>query len=491
MPHSKITKRLRYALLACCTFFISLTSNAGTGASDKPNIVFVFADDFGYGDASSYNPDSKIKTPHIDQLAHQGIRFTDAHAPGAYCIPSRYGLLTGRYPYRDNFRFIDANRMTLPGMLKNNGYNTAMVGKWHLSFDNFNKDKFSRDHVKQVIKGMQKNPQPLTGGPIDRGFDSYFGIWASLDIPPYFYIRDRQIVKHPSEHVAASNTPGWTRIQGEFWREGAMPAGFKHEEVLPNLTSEAVNTIDRLSADSKNGKPFFLYFALTGPHTPWLPTKAFKGKSQVGLYGDFVMQVDDTLGQVVAALEKNGISDNTLVIFTSDNGPVWYQHDRDKYHHSAAGILRGMKADSWEGAHRMPFVARWPGKIKTGTVSNELFAFNDLMATFADIVGGKIPASAKVDSVSILPALLGKNTQPLRDNLYLKDTVVRKGPWKMINHLASGGFTKPKKEKPAASGPTGQLYNLDRDPSETNNLWLKHPDIVAQLMALMENIQKQ
>jgi arylsulfatase A len=453
---------------------------------DKPNIVFVLADDFGYGDSSAYNPDSKIDTPHIDQLASEGMRFTDAHAPGSYCIPSRYGLLTGRYPYRDNFRFIPSHRLTLPTMLKETGYNTAMVGKWHLGFDNF-----TDRNINQKLELMKDNPQPLTGGPVDRGFDSYFGIWASLDIPPYFYIRDRDIVAFPSQKIAAQGTEGWTRIQGEFWREGGISPNLKHEQVLPDLTTEAVKVIDRLSDDSKKGKPFFLYFALTAPHTPWSPAKEFKGKSQVGLYGDFVMQVDHTLGQVTAALEKNGISDNTIVVFTSDNGPVWYQQDRQKFNHSAAGIMRGMKADSWEGGHRMPFIARWPGKIAPDSVSDELLSFTDMMATFSEIVGGQIPASNKVDSVSMLPALVGKNTKPLRSNLYLKDSIIRQGSWKLITHLASGGFTVPRKERAVDGGPQGQLYNLNKDPSETTNLWLKHPEIVEKLTALMKSVQAQ
>jgi arylsulfatase A len=452
---------------------LSHASNA-CHAEDRsaPNIVFILADDMGYGDVSCYNPESKIQTPAIDRLAKQGTRFTDAHAAGTLCRQSRYGLMTGRYPGREAYKHIDTGRMTVASLLKKNGYNTAMVGKWHLGFDR-----------NDGRKGWQGE---LRDGPVDRGFDSFFGMWASLDIPPYFYIRDRQAVALPTNTVAANNTPGWSKIQGEFWRKGGIAPGLKFEEVMPRFTQEAVAQIDKLAPSSKKGKPFFLYFAFTGPHTPWVATKKFQGKSEVDIYGDFVMQMDDSVQQVLAALDKNGVSDNTLVIFSSDNGPVWYPSDTKKYKHAATGIMRGMKADAWEGGHRMPFIVRWPGKVPAGGVSDEVICFTDMLKTFAAIVGDTIPAGTTQDSWNVLPAFLGqKLATPIRPYLIVK-TFIRQGPWKLIPHGGSGGFSSPRREP----GIKGQLYNLAKDPSETNNLYKQQPEKVEELMTLMKKVKK-
>jgi len=472
---------VRLPLLLTALILSACSSVAPEGDAARPHIVFILADDMGYGDVSSNNTRSRIQTPGIDRLAAEGMRFTDAHAPAAWCVPSRYGLLTGRYPVRSSLRWreeavIHPGRETLATLLRDHGYSTAMVGKWHLGFDGGPGYDFS---------------QPLTGGPLDHGFDSYFGIPASLDIPPYYYIRGRQPVLPPAEEIGGSNSEGWSPIQGAFWRGGGIAPGFRHDDVLPRFEDEAVRGI--LShANSEPDKPLFLYLALPAPHTPWLPLGEFEGKSEAGMYGDFMMQVDRTVERVLEALDEAGMAEDTLVFFSSDNGPVWYETDVEKYGHSSTGPLRGMKADSWEGGHRVPFLARWPGKIPAGAVSGQLLCFTDLMATIAAILDAPMPAGEEVDSVSMAPALLGQDDgRPLRSSLLIKETatVIREGDWKLITHLGSGGFSKPRNVEPFEGGPRGQLYNLAEDIEETDNLWRKRPEIVERLTKMLDQYQ--
>jgi len=450
-------------------------------SSAQPNIVLILADDMGYGDPGCFNPESKIATPHINRLAREGMRFTDAHAPGSYCIPSRYGLLTGRYPLRAKFAVrrrasIREGQPTVASVLKARGYATAMVGKWHLGFDG------GPDHDWE---------QPLRGGPVDVGFDSYFGIPASLDIPPYYYIRDRRPVAPPTGKIDARNTKGWTNIQGEFWRAGGLAPGFVHEQVQPMFEGEAVRFIDE-RAKAADKKPFFLYLALAAPHTPWLPTKEFKGKSAVDMYGDFVMQVDASVGKVLAALDRHGMAKDTLVVFTSDNGPVWYPGDVEKFGHRSVGSLRGMKSDAWEGGHRMPFVARWPAAVAAGTSCAQTICFTDMLATFAELSGAEVPAASLTDSKSLVPLLRGGD-KPIRDVtiLRLNASVIREGRWKLITHLGSGGFSRPRRIKPTPGGPTGQLYDLRADPAETRNLYQSHPEVVKRLEKILARYRAQ
>lgn len=447
----------------------------------KPNIVFILADDMGFGDPGCYNPDSKIPTPNIDRLAAEGIRFIDAHAPGALCVPSRYGLLTGRYPMRATLRparqaCIEDGRMTLASLLRRNGYRTAMIGKWHLGFDNRPDDDWTK---------------PLTGGPVDRGFDSFFGIPSSLDIPPYYFIRDRTAVEPPTENIAASSTDGWTPIQGAFWREGRIAPGFDHAEVLPVLGREAASVIDDHANDDC---PLFLYVALTAPHTPWLPSSGNQSRSDAGMYGDFVTQVDDTVGQILEALDRNEIKDDTLVCFSSDNGPVWYTDDEQRFGHESTGPYRGMKADAWEGGHRVPFVARWPGHIPAGTTSDQTLCFTDMLATFAALVKDILPVDAGEDSFNMLPAFRGDELEEqIRQATVLKQsaTAIRSGRWKLITHLGSGGFSNPRRRDAEAGEPEGQLYDLQADPGESQNLWDEEPDIVARLTDLLQRQKNQ
>ena len=467
-------KQLAQSLLAlACT--LALTACHTTGPASKPslpNIVIILADDMGYGDAQCFNPDSKIPTPNLNALAQSGMMFTDAHSAGATCIPARYGLLTGRFPIREQHSTIAPERMTLGTLLKQKDYNTAMVGKWHLGFDEMDKTKWQKH---------------MPGGPCERGFDSFFGLWASLDIPPYFYMRDSHALALPTEQIEKRNAtdPQWNQIQGEFWRGGGIAPGFEMEAVTQELTDEAVSVVNRLAG---HDKPFFLYFALPSPHTPWLPGEAFRGKSEAGLYGDFVVEVDDCVGRVMAALKEQAVCDNTLVIFTSDNGPVWYAKNTEHFGHSSAGIYKGMKGDSWEGGHRMPFIAAWPEVIPAGSTSDHLISFTDMMATFAAITGQALPDTQAFDSTNIYPLLRGEDTQ-LPTTHILRNGTVRQGDWKLIPFLGSGGFSKPRRVDPKPGGPQGQLYNLKDDPQETNNLWLEQPEKVKELKDLVQRYQ--
>ncbi len=450
-----------------------------------PNIVLILVDDMGYGDPGCYNAKSKIPTPNIDRLAGDGMRFTDAHASGPLCHVSRYGLMTGNYPWRTEFNWrrqpvIAEDQQTIASFLKAQGYRTAMVGKWHLGFT----EKLIEDYSGE-----------LRGGPVDRGFESYFGIRASTDIPPYFYIRGNRAVMPPSATIADNNTKGWTRIQGAFWRKGKIAPDLKLEEVLPRFTREAVSVITRHS-ENKEKKPLFLYLAYPAPHTPWLPSRQFTGKSKAGLYGDFMMMVDAMIGNVLKALDTTGMRKDTLVIFSSDNGPVWYDQDVEKFGHDSSGGLRGMKADAWEAGHRMPFIVRWPGKVGAGSRTDHTICFTDLFATFATICGKKLPDTAAPDSFDFSPVLLGigaagdKQRPPIVMAAGGGTMLIRDGDWKLINALGSGGFSNPRRRKPQPGDPPGQLYNLVEDKAEKNNLYLEKPDIVARLNAKLNNIRK-
>lgn len=370
--------------------------------------------------------------------------------------------------------------MTFASLLKSQGYRTAMVGKWHLGFREDGYD------------------QPLPGGPLACGFDTFFGLRASTDIPPYFYIRGDRAVKPPTERIAANRTEGWSPIQGEFWREGAVAPDLTLKEVLPRLTEEAIEVIrSQAGANREARTPFLLYLAYTAPHTPWLPSAEFLGRSGAGLYGDFTVMLDAEIGRVLAALDRNGLAGDTLVVFASDNGPVWYESDVRRFGHAAVGALRGMKSDAWEGGHRLPFIVRWPGRVQAGSVSGQTICFTDLLATLADVCGAKLPDGAGPDSFSFLPVLEGIQPadQPIRGPIVMQAgsaasmMMIRSGDWKLIDGLGSGGFSKPSVLEPAPGGPVVQLYNLRTDPAETTNLAARHPDKAAELARLLESIR--
>ena len=451
-------------------------------AATPPNIVLILVDDMGYGDPGCFNPNSKIATPHIDRLAREGLRFTDAHAPGAVCHPSRYGLMTGSYPFRTDVSLwpkqplINPGQMTIASLLQAAGYHTAMVGKWHLGFD------------EPSYEG------PLRGGPADRGFKSFYGFRASTDIAPYFYIKGDRAVAPPTATIAESPahpSGGWSAVQGEYWKGGGIAPGLELKDVLPRFTDEAVGLIAE-HKKNRAAQPLFLYFAPTAPHTPWLPSPEFQGRSAAGRYGDFAQMVDAMIGRVLQALDDAKLAENTLVIFTSDNGPVWYPEDTQRTGHDATAGFRGMKGSSWEAGHRMPFIARWPGKIRAAAATAQTICFTDVLATFAAIVERPLPADAGPDSFNFLPVLLGlrSDREPVRPNLVVNQSL-RSGPWKWIDGRERLQWAKPDSGTyPAKDEPPGQLYNLADDPRETQNLAAARPEIVAEMKATLAAIRQ-
>jgi len=445
-------------------------------AGDRPNIVYILADDLGWGDLGCYNRESAVPTPNADRLASEGVRFTDMHSPSAVCTPTRYGILTGRYCWRSSLKkgvlwgyspnLIELDRLTLPALLKARGYRTAGIGKWHLGLGNREKTDYT---------------QPLRPGPVDHGFDSYFGIPASLDMEPYLYFENDRVVEQPTARTDGSSSP-----RGVFWRPGPIAPGFRIDEVLPTLTGKAVEFIR-----SAHSQPYFLYLALSGPHTPWLPHAKYRNRSGAGTYGDFVAMVDDMLGRVLEAVGKC----NMLVVFTSDNGADWKIEDKARFAHRANANWRGEKADIWDGGHRIPFLARWPGKIAAGSVSEQLGCLTDFTATAAALTGFDLPRNAAEDSFNLLPAYLGAARRPIREAIvhHSNDGMfsIRQGKWKLELGLGSGGFTPPAHIDPEPGGPIGQLYDLESDPAEAVNLYQKHPEVVSKLTALLERYQKQ
>jgi arylsulfatase A len=461
----------------------------------QTNIVLILADDLGYGDPTCYNADSKTPTPEIDRLAREGIRFTDAHTPSAVCTPTRYGTLTGRYCWRSRLKsgvlngysepLIETDRLTIASLLKQHGYRTGCVGKWHLGVG-----WVPRDAGAKVRADNIDYSKPVTQGPPALGFDYSYIIPASLDMPPYCWLENGRLVEAPTAH-----TPGSERRWsggGGYWRAGAIAPSFDFYDVLPTVTDRSVAFIKRQKAK----EPFFLYAALTAPHTPWMPTKEFRGRTPVDWYGDFVTQVDWSVGQILKAVEDGGLRDNTLVVFTSDNGSHWPVAQIEKFHHRANGPWRGQKADIHEGGHRVPFICRWPGRVDPGTQSAQTICLTDLLATCAAVIGAPLPADAGPDSFSLLPLL----REPARATPVREATVhhsadgmfaIRQGPWKLILGLGSGGFTAPARFQPKPGGPQGQLYNLAEDPGEQKNLWAEEPEVVKRLTALLERHQQQ
>lgn len=467
------------------TCFWSCSEKKSKDEQNKhPNILIILADDLGYGDIACFNPNSKISTPNIDALAENGMKFTNAHAAGTWCVPSRYGLLTGQFPFRNDRKYresmISPDRITIGKFLQKNDYNTACVGKWHQGFLN----------EKNPVQGAR-----LEGGPIDKGFDYFFGIPASLDIPPYYYIENDHFETFPSDSIGDSHSEDWSPIQGAFWRGGKMPPNFKHETVLATLTNK-VNTYLEDYQRQENNDPFFMYFAMTAPHTPWLPEEDFIGKSKAGMYGDFVMQVDYYVGTVMKKLEDLELSENTIIMFASDNGPVWYPNNVAKYGHNSVGPLSGMKADILEGGHRMPFIVRWPGKVTENTINSGLLCYTDIFATIADILKIPLPNDVGEDSVSFYEQLTGEkgNDRPpvIHGNGGLYSII--HGDWKYINGKGPGGFSQGiVGEFPnilSRDEYEGQLYQLSEDIGERKNLYVQNPKKVKELSSMLATYLK-
>ncbi len=475
---------------------VSAGKNTSATADKKfPNVVYILADDLGYGDISRLNADSKIKTPNIDRLAEQGMVFTDAHSGSAVCTPTRYGILTGRYCWRSKLKsgtlwgysppLIPQQRLTVASMLKQKGYHTACVGKWHLGWDWSTKtDVPFGDRPGPNDDQIVDFTKPITNGPTTRGFDYYFGISASLDMSPYVYVENDRPTALPDRIMPAG-------ADKKLCRSGPATPDFDINQVLPKLTEKAVEYINH-RATQKN-KPFFLYFPLSAPHTPILPTDPFLGKSGTNEYGDFVLQVDWTVGQVMKALTENGVEKNTLIIFTSDNGCSPYANfdELAAVGHYPSYVFRGHKTDIFDGGHRIPFIARWPGKIKPASVCNQTICLTDLMATTAQITGFDLSDNAGEDSVSILAAMTGTAKVPLREAVVHHSGngsfAIRQGKWKLVLCPDSGGWSEPKPgSKQARNLPAVQLYDLTSDIGEKQNLYREHPDVVKKLTELLE-----
>ncbi len=480
-----------------------LSALAAFAATSKPNLVFILCDDLGYGDVRCLNPAGKIATPNLDRLAAQGMRFTDAHSSSAVCSPTRYSLMTGRYNWRSRLqngvlgglspRLIEEGRLTVAQMLRDQGYHTAAIGKWHIGMDwarlpGRNVAELNIENSNQVRN--VDYAQPIRNGPSAVGFDYYYGISASLDMVPYTFIENDRVTKAPT---ASRHFPMTLGVEGKHTRFGPAAPDFEAEDVLPTLTLRATEHIANRAAAARNGRPFFLYVPLNSPHTPVLPTKEWQGRSGLSPYADFVMQTDASIGAILDALDRHGLTSNTLVIATSDNGcsPEANFAQLAAAGHHPSHVFRGTKADIFDGGHRVPFIARWPGQVKAGATSKALICLVDFMATCADLLAVKLPANAAEDSVSFLPALLSQTGRPLRETLVHHSIngsfAIRQGRWKLALCADSGGWSAPRPGLPAAKAlPPVQLYDLAADIAETNNLQAEHPEIVARLTAQLE-----
>lgn len=513
-------------LLFLTSFLVALCGVVrAAGHQRPPNIVVILADDLGYGDLSCNNPESKIPTPHADRLAAEGMRFTDAHSPSAVCTPTRYSLLTGRYHWRSRLKsgvldglsppLIEADRVTVASFLRDRGYATACIGKWHLGLQWTRQDGSPEDLDRAAQGGVRPGydidyTRPFNGGPLALGFDHFFGISASLNMPPFCYLKGDRVLHLPTLKQERIRDANFLATD-----EGVRSPDFTNYGVLPRLAGEAIGFIEDRAAHAPE-QPFFLYAPLTSPHLPVVTNQEYRGKSQAGDYGDFVVETDAFVGAILDTLDRLRLADDTLVLFTSDNGGLYHyweakEADDVKHYrvtgraayirvfgHQGNAWMRGTKADIWEGGHRVPFLVRWPGKTPAGAVSNELVDLTDLLGTVAAIVGADLPEGAGADSRSMLPALLAaKPAVRVRDHTvhlsFRGVFAIRQGPWKLIpDHRGSGGFSQPRDLDPAAEGgPPGQLYHLVDDPAETRNLYDDEPEVVARLAKLLDTIRNQ
>jgi arylsulfatase A len=490
----------------------------------KPNVVIILADDLGFGDVSLLNPLARTKTPKIDELGRKSIRFMDAHSGAATCTPSRYALLTGRHYFRSPSSRINAvklggvgylpalieeGRETIGTMLQKAGYRTACIGKWHLGMDWERKDPSKP--VGLLNPGAPSGytntdfARGAKNGPNSRGFDRTFIIAASASNPPYGLIEDGRVLDpemvlipdlYPARLKSTVvdwdfkyvNEPGdvyWER--GVIFKNGEISKSFRIEQGADRILEEAKAFIHRQARENSR-QPFLLYFSLTGPHTPWMPVERFRGKSGLGTYGDWVLQMDDAVGQVREALESAGVAENTLVIFSSDNGAHWADDDVLRTAHDANYSRRGQKADIWDGGHHVPFFVSWPARIKREAVYPHPVSLNDVMATLADLTGQKLGPGSAEDSVSFINVIQGDYETPVRDSVLYESSgglAIVKAGWKFTPVLGSGGFTLPVRIGKAGNGPKGQLYHLVQDPLERTNLFLSEPTKAAELGALL------
>ena len=492
-----------FVLNIIALFFLNACSSKNKHPEKLPNIVIVLADDMGQGDLSCYNPDSKIPTPNVDKLASEGTIFTDAHSGASVCTPTRYGIMTGRYCWRTKLKgkvlngydpcLIPEQRETIASMLKKSGYETALIGKWHLGLNWTTKENEEITGVKNDLAESEKKidfSKPIKLGPHNLGFNYFYGVAASWDFPPYIFIENDRLVEAPTRTAGGwvGEIPeGYTKeniikhkkeVPIAIWRTG-VAASFNPQDALRLITEKSVDYIENYNSP----KPLFLLVSYTAPHTPIVPRDEFRGKSQCGIYGDFCVELDDGVGKIANALKEKGLFDNTIFIYTADNGtsvkglPVSYQK---KYHHSPSYIYKGYKGRLDEGGHRVPFVAVWPGHTPPGSTNKSLIDLNDLYATFAQLAGGKINDNTAEDSRSFLPALNGKQLDNDDRVVVHSDFAgffgIRKGDWKL---------TFPRDLKKQA------LYNLKDDPGEKHNLAAEYPDKIKELTGLLTKIVEE
>ncbi|MBK1876040.1 sulfatase family protein [Pelagicoccus mobilis] len=477
-------------------FIVLLAATVSTAfafGSEKPNIVYILADDMGPGDVVAYNQDCKFPTPNLDRLAMEGMKFMDAHTNSSVCTPTRYGILTGRYAWRTylksgvehghSMHMIDPERETVASLLKKHGYATACVGKWHLGMDWTSTDGKS---IRETAPLNVDFSAPLTNGPLDLGFDYFFGISASLNMDPHAYIEGREILgtleflKDKAEVKKRGFTgakPGWAAKE------------FVQSQVLPDFTRKTCEWIkEKASAE----QPFFVYMPLNSPHSPIVPSSAFAGKSGLSPHGDFCMETDWAVGEVLRTLEEAGVAENTIVIFTADNGtsPAAKLAPMQERGHFSSWIYRGLKGTTWEGGHRVPFLVRWPKGIAKGSVSKDLICTTDLIATCADLLDTNLADNVGEDSVSFLPALQGKRIPNVetRGVVHHSDSgafAIRRGKWKLLLDNRGGSRRANPKDKPVVNAADLLLFDLDDDPGETRNVSREYPEIVESLKKLL------
>jgi arylsulfatase A-like enzyme len=471
-----------------------------------PNIVVILADDMGYGDVHALNPASRIPTPNLDQLAADGMVFTDGHSPAAVCTPTRYGLLTGRYCWRTELTrgvlggysppLIDSGRSTVASMLKSCGYRTGAIGKWHLGMALPMKAPNDEGRLRWDGDPGIDFAGVITDSPVHHGFDFYFGVSASLDMAPFVYVRNDRFTRQPTLQQPAVPFP-------HFVRRGPRAEDFVIADVLDTLTQEAVTFVERAA---RVQQPFFLYLPLTAPHKPTQPHARFRGRTGLGEYGDFVTQVDWSVGQVLRALERARIAESTLVIYTSDNGSYMYRYDdRDRKdhvddasmqgyrsdRHRANGPFRGTKADIWEAGHHVPLLARWPGAVRPGAVCRQTVCLTDLYATLAEVVGAEIASDQAEDSCSLLPMFRGEDVPRAAPVVHHSGSgmfAIRSGRWKLVLGNGSGGRERPRGQPFAQPY---QLFDMSADPGESTDVAGQHPELVARLTRQLEQIRTQ
>lgn len=497
-----------FALLISFDNCVHAARPAAQAEASLPNILILYADDLGFGDLGCYHLKSKIPTPNLNRLAAEGMRFTDGHSSSGICTPSRYALLTGRHHWRDFHGIVNAlggsvfkpERLTLPEMLKAKGYNTSAIGKWHLGWD---WDAIKIQGAKPAGSGRKRTwgpeafdwSKPIPDGPLAHGFDHYFGDTV-INFPPYCWIEDDRVPRAPDTVMDASK---WKPIKEGNWecRPGPMISDWDPYQNIPTTTQRG---IEYIKSQATEQSPFFLYFAFPSPHAPIIPNDEFDGKSKAGPYGDLVIETDDACGRLLKALEESGQTENTVVIFTADNGPEKYAYARDeKFGHWSAHPLRGLKRDIYEGGHHVPYIVKWPGITQAGQVSNALVSQIDIMATLASAVGAHLPDDTAEDSHNLLPVLRGK-VDSVRTthvhNTYENKFAIRNGDWLLIDHKDgyTSGRNKPwetRHKYPADNKSPVELYNLKNDIGQRNDLAGKQPERVAELQALLSRIRKQ